>query len=618
MIDHSTALVPVTSADPIWGSLEAPVTIVEFSDFQCPYCSKAEATVEELKRSYGPAQLRVVWKNFPLPFHVYARPAAESAMTVFGLGGNPAFWKFHARAFANQQELFDTNFLRWAVEAGVDGTHFQNEIIARSHIAKIDDDMALVTKLGITGTPVFRINGVPLSGALPIENFKQIIDAQLAAAKALVAAGVPPAQVYPTLCTQNAAAAPAEALKAQEREKDDTTIWSVPVGKNDPTLGLVNALVTLVVFSDFECPFCRRLDETMFSLIQKYGQDLRIVWKDLPMPFHRRAIPAAVLARVAFNKKGATGFWKAHDALFANQADLEDLALKDIARLLGLSWAEIQKAIADQRFKNIFDESADLAKMVKISGTPVSFVNGYRITGAVPMDRFVALIDAQLAKARAMVDDGQAREGLYQVITRTGEQQVEVFERKEIEAPTWANPKKGDPKANVTVQIFGDFQCPYCQKLSPTLMQLEKRFKGNICFVWRNYPLAFHEDAPLAAEAAREVFVQKGERAFWKYHDLLFAAQTQTGLDRENLEKLAKKVGADMKRFREALDTRSHKPAVDKEIEVAKKAEIEGLPAVIINGYYVPGERSFAVYERVVNRALAESGEMANPPNAQP
>jgi protein-disulfide isomerase len=334
--------------------------------------------------------------------------------------------------------------------AGVDGAKFEAEHSARQQVAKVDEDFALATRLGITGTPVFRINGIPLMGAQPIERFKEVIDAQLVAAKDLVASGTRGSQLYSVLSARNAEAAPPVAEDVQEPEPEDTAIWRVPVEKFDPTRGSADALVTLVLFSDFQCPYCKRVEETLASLEQKYGADLRVVWKDYPLPFHDRAVAAAVLARVAFAKKGAKGFWQAHHTLFEGQDNLDDGALKVVAKGLGLSWPEIQRATADHRFKDVFKASEDLAKTLKVSGTPCSFVNGYRVAGAVPVEKFVEVIDAQFAKARAMADDRHSKVGIYEVIAKTG-QQTDGPERREVEAPTRDNPSKGSAKVPTAV-----------------------------------------------------------------------------------------------------------------------------------------------------------------------
>jgi protein-disulfide isomerase len=112
-------------------------------------------------------------------------------------------------------------------------------------------------------------------------------------------------------------------------------------------------------------------------------------------------------------------------------------------------------------------------------------------------------------------------------------------------APTKDNPTKGPASAKVTIQIFSDFQCPFCKRVESTLKQVADEYK--VKFVWRNMPLPFHQDAPLASEAAMEVYAQKGAAGFWKYHEQLFDAPgTDAGIKRENLEKIAQELGCDM------------------------------------------------------------------------
>ncbi|MCC6904037.1 MAG: thioredoxin domain-containing protein, partial [Polyangiaceae bacterium] len=113
-LDHSAAPIPVTSKDPSWGNADAPVTIVEISDFQCPFCSRVGPTMKQIKDTYGPQKVRIVWKHQPLPFHDKARPAHEAAAAVHAIAGNDAFWKFHDSAFANAQALTPENFEKWA------------------------------------------------------------------------------------------------------------------------------------------------------------------------------------------------------------------------------------------------------------------------------------------------------------------------------------------------------------------------------------------------------------------------------------------------------------------------------------------------------------------------
>jgi len=605
-LDHSAAPVPVTAKDPFWGRADAPVTIVEVSDFECPFCSRVGPTMDQIRKNYGPEKVRIVWKNNPLPFHKQAKPAAEAAMTVFALGGNDAFWKFHDSLFQNQRSLSEENFEKWAVAAGVDGAKFKAAYAAKKEAAKVDEDLAMSKTIGVTGTPAFRINGITLVGAQPYDKFKEIIDQELVEANKLIASGTPKSQVYVERTKKNVSNAPPPKEEQAQKPPEDTSIWKVPVFEDDPVQGPKDALVTIVEFSDFQCPFCKRVEDTIKQVHAKYSNDVRVVWKDLPLPFHPRAVPASTLARVAYKQKGNKGFWDAHHALFESQPKLEDADLEAVAQKLGLSWANVKSAIEDKKFQAKLDANSELANDLNARGTPHFFINGYRLSGAQPFEKFQEVIDAQLSKARGLVAKGVAKDKVYDEIMKDGKAPPPP-EKKNVAAPTKDNPVKGSPNAKVTIQIFSDFQCPFCKRVEPTLKQVSDEFKDKVKFVWRNMPLAFHQDAPLASEAAMEVFAQKGSVGFWKYHDMLFEAQgTEAGIKRDNLEKLAQQLGVDMAKFKEALDSHKHKAKIDADVAVANQAGINGTPAFAINGYFISGAQPYTAFKSAIQRALKE------------
>ena len=610
--DQGDSPIPVTKEDPQWGNADALVTIVEISDFECPFCSRVGPTLDQLKKEYGPEKLRIVWKHHPLPFHKRARPAHEAAATVFGVAGDEAFWKFHDLAFKSQRNLTDANFEKWAVEAGADAEKFNTAYKAKKYSAKVDADIKLAADIGAGGTPAFRINGVTLSGAQPFEKFKAVVDEQLKAAQALVASGTPKNRVYSELTKKNAKAAPgAENKPGQDAQKppeeDDATIWKVPVNADDPQKGPEDALVTIVEFSEFQCPFCKRVGPTTKQITDTYGKDVRIVWKDNPLGFHPRAFPAATLAFMAYKQKGHDAFWKAHDLLFESQPKLEDTDLERIAGEVGLSWPAVKKAIDGGTYKTQISADQDLANDLNARGTPHFFVNGRRVKGAQPFEKFKSLIDEELRKANALVARGTARSKVYDEIMKAGKEPPPPDKKEIGDAPS-DSPSKGSKNAKVVIQEFSDFQCPYCKRVIPTVEEVMKKYSNDVRLVWRHMPLPFHKDAPLASEATIEAKKQKGDSAFWQFHDKLWQVQGEPeGLKRESLDKIAQELGLDMTAFKNALDARTHKARVDADAAAGQKAGIRGTPGFVINGYFISGAQPLPAFENIIKRALKEA-----------
>lgn len=163
--------------DPIYGSKDAPVMIVEFSDFQCPYCSRVNDTVEQVKKEYGD-KVALVFRDFPLPMHPEAPKASEAGQCANEEG---KFWGMHDLMFANQQALKDEDLKGYAKKLGLDETKFAACLDSGKWAAEVEEDKAAGSVVGVTGTPAFFINGQFLNGARPFEQFKEIIDAELSA-----------------------------------------------------------------------------------------------------------------------------------------------------------------------------------------------------------------------------------------------------------------------------------------------------------------------------------------------------------------------------------------------------------------------------------------------------
>jgi protein-disulfide isomerase len=159
------------------GGAKAPVTIVTFSDYECPYCKRAENVVDQVMKAYGD-KIRLVFRDYPLPFHEHARGAAEAANCANAQG---KFWEYHAKLFASSPALSPENLKAYAKEVGLDQAKFDDCLSKTPYKAAIDKDIADGGKVGVNGTPAFFINGRSLSGAQPFEKFKEVIDEELAA-----------------------------------------------------------------------------------------------------------------------------------------------------------------------------------------------------------------------------------------------------------------------------------------------------------------------------------------------------------------------------------------------------------------------------------------------------
>ncbi len=161
---------------PRWGDASAPVQIVEFSDFQCPYCSVGAETVDKIKEKYG-KQVSIVYRHFPLPMHKQAGKAAEAAECANEQG---KFWEYHDALFADTKAWTDDDYKAIAKDVGLKKKPFAECLESGKHEATVQDDMEAGRMVGMSGTPGFYINGIVLTGAQPIEVFADVIDRELA------------------------------------------------------------------------------------------------------------------------------------------------------------------------------------------------------------------------------------------------------------------------------------------------------------------------------------------------------------------------------------------------------------------------------------------------------
>ena len=397
---------------------------------------------------------------------------------------------------------------------------------------------------------------------------------------------------------------------------DASKVWNVPV-VGSPARGNPLADVTIVEFGDFQCGYCQRAEKILMQVYATYGDKVRVVWKDVPLPFHDRALPAAELAREARAERGDAAFWSAHDALLASRDDLSDDALGVTARALGLDAARVSAAIAQNRHYATLSDDLELADDVQALGTPTFFINGRRLVGAQPFETFKAVIDAEILHAETLVKQGTARSALYDAMVRNGLSAPDP-RTVEVSVPKTA-PFKGNPDAKVVIQEFAEFQCPYCARAEEPIRQVMAQYGADVKLVWRDLPLGMHANAELAAEAASEARRQKGNQGFWALHDRLLANQaTPGGLERAALETYARQIGLDVAAFNDALDRRVHAAEVTMDAKAARAVDIDGTPAFVVGGYLLEGAQPFTKFKRIIERVLKEGPGKPAPSKGDP
>lgn len=411
-----------------------------------------------------------------------------------------------------------------------------------------------------------------------------------------------------------------KAASGDEPEEDPNAVYKVPV-EGSPARGPADAPVTVVMFADYECPFCGKGWSTVKELEKAFPGKIRLVYKHYPLPNHAQGKVAADTANCVLKQKGLAAFWQLHDKLYAGADDLSPKALLDHAKAVGADPAEVKKCMDEGTHSALLAADLKLGAMLGVDGTPAFYVNGKKIAGAQPLSAFKTAYADALKRAEGAIQGGVKPAEVYEHLIKNGATKPVFLKGKgptgdlEPQGPPELDPTvafrvpvsradaaKGPADALVTVVEFADFQCPACSFAGERLKQLAAELPKDVRVVYRHYPLPSHADAALAAEAALAVRAEKGDAGFFAYHDKLYA--NQRDLSRPVLERLAGELGVDLARFKKALDEHTHKAQVEADRKFAEKMGVTGTPALFINGKVMMGVPQ--TYEALKARILQE------------
>ena len=383
-------------------------------------------------------------------------------------------------------------------------------------------------------------------------------------------------------CTRH----PEPALSASSHER----IW-VPLS-NLPLRGPATAGVTVVVFSDYASPYCARVHEQLTQLRQQYKDELRVQFRNRPLPNHEDA-PQAAEAAMAAAEQGQ--LWRYHDTLFAHPGKFDRPTLETYAQVMGLDLARFRDAIDSERARKQVDADSILAAQLGVRGAPVTIVNGRPLRGATTLAELQAVIEEELALARSLRKRGVSPRELYKHIAQSAQAAHKSEEAVAPAAspapppqlepgttyriPVGSSPARGPADAKVTLVMWSDFECGSCRDAESAVQAVQRANPDDVRLVWKNRPIPDHPEAMLAAEAALAA-AQQG--TFWPMHDLLFAEPRK---DRQTLERLAGKLGLELQPFIKALDERTYAPQVAADLALADRVGVRDLPTLFLNGH---------------------------------
>ncbi len=409
-------IVELRGDEPQLGPDDALVTIIEFADYQCPYCAQSVEPLASAMAGFE-GDVRLIFKHYPLPGHGKAAPAAYTSWAAHQQG---KFWEFHDRLFESKASIDAVP--EWVAEFGLDADKFGTDMESGAARTSVDRDMLSGARIGVTGTPAFVVNGHVYKGKRDATQWKQIIGQELDYAESLVDDGIARADLYDHIMKDalvRQVGAPEQPMKGKSKrrpgEPDDTSVYAVPI-TGAPVQGPATALVTVIEFADYHCPYCSKAKTTLDEVAKAYPDEVRVVYRQRPLAMHPHAHDASKAA-LAAHQQGK--FWEFHDKLFLRQSKTLD-EFKALASEVGL---DVDRFVIDYQSEAVGKAlAADLAIAGKfgVNGTPAFFINGHYMSGAQSYGAFEQAIQQEIAAAKILVGQGTAPSQIYETVIAAG------------------------------------------------------------------------------------------------------------------------------------------------------------------------------------------------------
>ncbi len=594
-IDAATA----ASLDRSLGDPNAPVVIVEYSDFQCPFCRRHhQQTLPLLVEEYVNAgRLRYEFRDFPIPsLHPLAYRLHEAARCATDVAGNDGFWQAHD-LFFDQVERFQIDSLA-AMDAEivtafgeVDIPDVSDCLDSNRHADAVQADYRDGEAAGVTGTPAFFIEGFQITGAQPFDAFAQAIEA--------AENGTLADLMQPPPSAPNAAPTPA-------------TVTIRP----ETALGDPNAPVQIVEFSDYQCPFCRRHALQTMGQMQELidAGDVYYVFRDFPIAsLHPLAYKLHEASLCVQESAGTDAFWLVHDLFFAQTESFQqnseaamEAAIAERLSAIDLWSSDIEFCYTSGSMAGEVEAGVAEAGQLRLNGTPSFFINGFPLVGAQPFEVFESMV--------GMAKEGTLADAFRQQAAQQVAQQPQPGNGAPVDVPLAGNePAKGAADAPVTIIEYSSYQCPFCKRhVDQTMPQIQPLIDdGTVRYIFKDYPLPSQPQAFKVHEAAHCVHEQRDDDTlYWEFHDIMFANQavwagTPMGAHVDVIKRFAHEMdGVDSAEFDECLNSDRYAEQVQANFDEGARLGVRGTPSFFINGQFISGAQPFDVFGQAIEQAL--------------
>ena len=378
-------------------------------------------------------------------------------------------------------------------------------------------------------------------------------------------------------------------------ERSAPGLYRVPIA-GAPTRGPADALLTLVTFTDFNCSACGKM-ALVLDKLQRSGRSVRQAFRFFPL-WRNKAARRGMVAALAAARQGR--FWPFHDRLFAlaRKGNLGKADLREIARSAGLDLSKFDRDRRDPRLLRLVARDLASGRRLGLRMTPVTFVNGARVSGVPKQKAWLRLLAVQERRARDALARGISRRDLYRRLVARGRSGSDGFllETWRSARPVWPRaryhvrqagaPALGSSRPLVQVVLFGDLQCRRTATMARVLDRLLGRYRGELRLTFRHLPLRGRPLSRLAARATVAAFYQK---RFWPFYASLLSMRVPP--TRARTLALARRLGLKMAKFTRDLEAGYTRRMVKRDLRLARRLRVYGTPTIFVNGRKQVGAR---------------------------